>query len=120
MLLAFIASTLSSYALLQSDVEHKRSFYGVITCFLAVFMFSAPLGSIVNIKMSFIFYFHYYFFYLSFVFILKKHVLMSRSTESLSIILCYANFFCASLWFIFGFLIGDKYVYVMFYYSDCY
>lgn len=79
-------SVVSFYVFILEDMS-KSAFYfvGYLGSLVAIVMFGSPLGSISN-------------------------VIKTRSTESLSFTLCFANFATASLWTIYGSMLDDYFI----------
>lgn len=77
---------ITAYTFVYEEMSHRAFlFIGYMGSFIAIVMFGSPLSSI-------------------------SYVFKSRSTESLSFPLCFANFATASLWSLYGTLINDYFV----------
>jgi solute carrier family 50 protein (sugar transporter) len=71
----------------EKDNEKSTFYIGLLASVLSIIMFGSPLASL-------------------------RHVFKTKSTESLSFLLCLANFIVATEWYIYGLLIKDYFVQV--------
>lgn len=111
-----IAISAFSYAfLITDDTNTAAKVFGYLGSLASILMFGSPLTSIVNFySFSHLLIIESKFIRLFFYF-KKKNVMKTQSTESLSFLLCLANFACSSLWAIYGSLIHDGFVIVIFF-----